>query len=218
MKVKYIGHACFLLTAGDGKRILTDPYEPGSYDGAVKYRSIDEDADIVLVSHGHPDHSYTAGVPGSPVIVDQAGETTVDGIRIHGIPTWHDTSQGAERGSNIIFKVQTDDMAVCHLGDLGHTLDEETARKIGQVDVLLLPVGGFFTVGTSEADALIAALDPRLVIPMHFKTAGADFPIAPVDDFLEGRGGVTRAGSPEIELTAGSIPAGVLVLEPANLP
>ncbi|MFV2081994.1 MAG: MBL fold metallo-hydrolase, partial [bacterium] len=130
----------------------------------------------------------------------------------------HDTSKGSERGSNIIFKAVIDGISVCHLGDLGHIISEETAGRIKPVDVLFMPVGGFFTIGKEESDSIIQALEPDLVIPMHFKTAGVDFPIAPVDDFLEGRQNVTRDGSSEAELTGDGLPAGILVLDPAAVP
>jgi len=218
MKIKYIGHSCFLVTTDDGTRIITDPYEAGSYDGAVKYRPVGEEADIVLVSHGHPDHNHTAGVSGNPRVVDEAGAKNVRGIDILGISTYHDTSEGAERGSNIIFRFEADGIALCHLGDIGHTLDGATAHQLRPVDILMMPVGGFFTIGSDEADSFIDALMPGLVIPMHFKTEGADFPIAPVDDFLSGRKEVLWEGESEVEVTAGNLPEGVMVLNPANLP
>ncbi len=218
MKIKYIGHSTFLLTTSDGTRIITDPYEPGSYDGAVKYKPVGEEADIVLVSHGHPDHNHIASVSGTFEVVDQPGETVARDIRLLGISTYHDTSEGSERGENIIFRMEVDGLSVCHLGDLGHTLGEGVAVDLKPVDVLLLPVGGFFAVGSAEADPLIAALEPKLVIPMHYKTDGVDFPIAPVDDFLSGREGVQRPGGSEIEFSAADLPKGILVLEPANLP
>jgi L-ascorbate metabolism protein UlaG (beta-lactamase superfamily) len=218
MKIKYIGHSTFLLTTSDGTRIITDPYEPGSYDGAVKYKPVGEEADIVLVSHGHPDHNHVASISGKFEVVDQPGEVNVGSVALHGIPTYHDTSEGSERGENIIFRIVADGFTVCHLGDLGHTLGEGIAADIKPVDVLFLPVGGFYAVGSEEADSLIASLEPKLVIPMHFKTEGADFPIAPVDDFLSGRKGVQRPGGSEVELSVADLPEGILVLEPANLP
>jgi L-ascorbate metabolism protein UlaG (beta-lactamase superfamily) len=218
MKIKYIGHACFLLETSGGTRIITDPYEPGSFDGAVKYKPVGEGADIVLVSHGHADHNYTASVSGNPRIVEQAGSYNIEGISILGVSTYHDMSGGSERGTNIIFRMMTDGIAVCHMGDIGHTLDEATARQLRPVDILMMPVGGFFTVGSDEADSLINSLTPGLVIPMHFKTEGVDFPIAPVDEFLSGRKEVLWEEGSEVEVTAGNLPEGVMVLNPANLP
>ncbi len=218
MKIKFIGHSCFLITTGDGTRIITDPYEAGCYDGAMKYRPIEDQAEIVLVSHDHPDHCASAEVPGNPRVVDEPGRMSFGAAEISGVQVWHDTSGGAERGRNIIFVIRADGLAVCHMGDIGHSLDRATAQKILPVDVLLLPVGGYFTADEKTVDQIIGVLDPRLVIPMHFKTAGCDFPIAPVDDFLKGRQGVARSGSSQVSLKAGEIPEGILVLEPANLP
>lgn len=218
MRIKYIGHACFLVTTGSGTRIITDPYEPGSFEGAVKYRPVGEEADIVLVSHGHPDHNHTASVLGSPRVIQTAGSNVVDGVKILGVSTYHDTSRGSERGSNIIFRFEADDLSVCHMGDIGHTLDDATAQQLRPVDILMMPVGGFFTIGSDEADSLIDSLMPDLVIPMHFKTEGVDFPIAPVDDFLSGRKEVLWKEGSEVELTADNLPEGVMVLNPANLP
>ncbi|UCG38688.1 MAG: MBL fold metallo-hydrolase [bacterium] len=218
MKVKFLGHACFLLTTGSGVRIITDPYEPGCFDGAMKYRPVQDEADVVLVSHGHADHCHVAGVRGSPKVVDQAGDRTISGMRILGVPTYHDTSKGSERGENVIFRLEADGLVLCHLGDLGHRLDPGTVEKLKPVDVLFLPVGGFFTVGGDEADDIMDALEPKLVIPMHFKTEGVDFPIAPVSEFLSGRQAVHRAGTSHVDLKADGLPEGILVLEPANLP
>lgn len=218
MKIKFIGHSCFLITTGDGTRILTDPYEPGCYGGALKYSPIEDQAEIVLVSHGHPDHCASGKVPGKPRVVEDPGATSIGAVEVLGISVWHDTSGGAERGGNIIFRIKADGMTVCHMGDVGHGMDPGTAQKIFPVDVLLLPVGGYFTADAETIDDIIRVLNPTLVIPMHFKTAGCDFPIAPVEDFIRGREGVARPGSSQISLTAGKIQSGILVLEPANLP
>jgi len=218
MKIKYIGHSCFLVTTDEGTRIITDPYEPGCFDGAMKYLPVEEDAEIVLVSHGHADHCHTQSVGGNPRVVDKAGASKVNGVKILGFSTYHDTSEGSERGENIIFRLEADGLVLCHLGDLGHTLDEATSQQLRPVDILMIPVGGFFTIGSSEADSMIDSLKPGLVIPMHFKTEGVDFPIAPVDDFLSERKEVLWNEGSEVELNAGNLPEGVMVLNPANLP
>ncbi len=218
MKVKYIGHACFLFVSVNGTRIVTDPYDHTAYEGAIRYEPVDEEADIVLVSHGHPDHNYTADIRGEPVIISSIGNQIVEDIEISGLGTYHDTTKGSERGSNIIFRAVVDGISICHLGDLGHILDDSSAEQIKPVDVLLMPVGGFFTIGTGESDEVIGTLAPKLVIPMHYKTESLDFPIAPVDDFLEGRGDVTRTGSSEAEFTKEKLPSGIMVLEPAAAP
>lgn len=218
MRIKYIGHSCFLIESADGTRIVTDPYEPGCFDGALKYKPVSEDGDIVLVSHDHADHNWFSGVGGNPEVVSEAGGRTVKGVEILGVPSYHDTSQGSERGSNILFRFTVDGLAVCHLGDLGHTLKDDSAAQLKPVDILLMPVGGFFTIGREEADAIIDALSPRLVIPMHFKTDGVDFPIAPVGDFIAGREGVTISGGSEVVLTVDDFPGGMLVLDPAAMP
>ena len=218
MKIKYFGHASFLVTTDNGTRIITDPYEPGSFDGAVKYLPIAEEADIVFVSHAHADHNHTASVYGNPQVVDKAGANNIRGIDILGVPTYHDASEGSERGSNIIFRFEADGLVLCHMGDIGHALDNALAHQLTPVDILMMPVGGFFTIDCSEADSLIDSLMPELVIPMHYKTDGVDFPIAPVNDFLCGRKEVLWEEGSEVEVTAGNLPEGVMVLNPANLP
>lgn len=218
MKIRFIGHSCFLVTAGDGIRIITDPYEPGCYGGALKYRPIVDEADIALVSHSHPDHCAADKVPGKPRVIDREGAASFGPVEVLGVQVWHDASGGSERGKNIIFRVRADGLSLCHMGDVGHRLEAATAARLLPVDVLFLPVGGHFTADSDSLDDIIRALEPRLIIPMHFKTPGVDFPIAPVENFLEGRKGAMRPGSSEATLAAGDIPRGILVLEPANLP
>ncbi len=218
MKIRYVGHSCFLLTTSKGVRILTDPYQHGAYDGDVRYRPITDTADVVLVSHSHPDHSYAAGVGGRPSVFKDAGSHFSKGINFLGVPMWHDASRGAQRGSVVAFRFEADGIAVAHLGDLGHTPDGAAAAKLRPIDILFMPVGGYFTIGAPEAQAVLDALSPRLVIPMHYKTAGVDFSIETVDPFLKGRKGVRRESVSEVTVEAGAVPVGVLVLTPANLP
>ncbi len=200
MKVKWLGHSAFLLTSDSGVRVLTDPYRSGSYDGAVAYKPIKEKADVVTASHRHDDHYCLEGLPEGYQCVTEAGRHTVAGLSITGFKSYHDTSRGEDRGSNIIFVIEMDGIRVCHLGDLGHTLSDEEAAAIGRVDVLLVPVGGLYTIGPKEAVNVMKALSPSVTIPMHFKTEALGFPIKPVDDFLSLAGDSMRPGTTETEI------------------
>uniref|UniRef100_A0A7C6AFD1 MBL fold metallo-hydrolase n=1 Tax=candidate division WOR-3 bacterium TaxID=2052148 RepID=A0A7C6AFD1_UNCW3 len=197
MKVKFLGHASFLITSEKGVRIITDPYKPGCYGGGIKYAPITEEADIVTISHEHDDHNETK-IKGNPVFVRESGKKEVKGINISGYEVYHDKSSGKERGKDIIFNMEIDGMNVVHLGDLGHTLTKSDAEKIGRVDVLLIPVGGYFTIDSKDAENIINLLKPKVVIPMHFKTSKCDFPIAPVDDFIKNKE-VNKVGG-EVEI------------------
>ena len=200
MKIKWLGHSAFLLTSENGTRILTDPYESGSYGGAVGYKPIKEQVDIVTASHSHEDHYYIKDLPEGFECITDPGKHEVKGITITGIKTYHDTSSGKERGRNIVFVIEVDGIRVCHLGDLGHLLSDDQVSAIGKVDVLLLPVGGFYTIGPKEALSVMKALSPAITIPMHFKTDVLGFPIKPVEDFLSLAGDHEKPGTSEIEI------------------
>lgn len=214
MKIKWLGHAAFLITSDSGVRVITDPYSRG---GGINYGPIQEPADVVTVSHKHPDHDNTGAVRGRPVVVDTPGTKAVKGIEFTGVPCYHDGAKGAQRGANIIFCFTMDGVRVCHLGDLGHELDAGQVRDIGPVDVLLVPVGGLYTIDSRQAAAVTAALGPRVVVPMHVKTARCDYPIGTVEDFVKGRSGARRVDGSEIEIRKDSLPAGAetVVLRPA---
>ena len=207
MKIKYLGHAAFVLTTNEGTRIVLDPYQAGAYNGAVGYPPINETAEIVLLSHDHPDHGYAKAVKGKPQVISSAGSRSVKEVKVTGLSTFHDESRGSQRGKNIVFTVEADGLRVTHLGDLGHPLSEKEVEQIGQPDVLLVPVGGFFTIDASTATKTAERLSARIVIPMHYKTECCGFPIAPVDGFLKGKENVKRLGQ-EVELTKQSLPAG----------
>lgn len=206
MKIRWCGHATFLITTAAGTRVLTDPYEPGGYDGALRYGSIPERIDIALVSHDHPDHNHIQGLKGNPQVVKGPGSHTVASITFKGISSCHDTSQGKERGENTVFCFTIEGVRLCHLGDLGHPLPAETAAAIGEVDVLMIPVGGFYTIDAAVATEVMNTLHPRLTIPMHFKTAKCDFPITTVDDFIADKTNVKQLDTSEIEVTAATLP------------
>lgn len=217
MKIKWYGHAAFLATTDQGVKIILDPYESGAYGGQLAYGQIRDQADLALTSHDHADHNDTKSLIGSPQVVRGSGSKTVKGISIKGIPTYHDPSKGSERGENTIFVLSVDGIQLCHLGDLGHVLGEKEAKEIGPVDLLLIPVGGYFTIDAREANQIVEQIKPKVVIPMHFKTDKCGFPIAPVDDFLTGKSGVKRAGASEVIFQKDSLPQKmeIVVLEHA---
>jgi len=204
MKVKWLGHACFLITSAGGLRIITDPYKTGA---GLDYKPINEKADIVTVSHDHADHNNTAAVSGQPQVVRTAGAKEVKEIKFKGVATYHDESRGKQRGTNIIFCFTLDGINLCHLGDLGHRLSPEEFAQIGQVDVLLTPVGGFYTIDARAANDVCQQLKPKVVIPMHYKTDKCAYPIATVEEFLKGRTPLRRLDSSEVDLQADKLPS-----------
>lgn len=186
MKVKFLGHASFLITSEAGLRIMTDPYRPGCFDGGIKYDPITEEADIVTISHEHDDHNCT-DIQGNPVFVRGADKKDIKGIEITGTSVFHDESGGTERGENTIFKIRVDGMNIVHLGDLGHPLSDQDVKEIGSVDVLFVPIGGYFTIDSELAESTVTQLNPKIVVPMHFKTDKCAFPIAPIDDYIRNK-------------------------------
>ncbi len=217
MKIQWLGHSMFLITTSSGKKIVIDPYQPGSFSGAVGYGAFNEPADVVLMSHDHADHGYSKGIAGNPMLLKGPGKFVAAGIEFRGVDTYHDKSKGAERGRNTVFCFEADGIKVCHLGDLGHVLTNEQAAMVGAVDVLLTPVGGTYTIGPDEAPKVAEQLSAKIVIPMHFKTAKIAFPIEPVESFLEGKKNVERLDSSEIELKAEDLNNGpkIIVLQHA---
>jgi L-ascorbate metabolism protein UlaG (beta-lactamase superfamily) len=217
MEIKWYGHASFLLITAKGIKIIMDPYEPGSFGGGIMYGPITDKVDICLVSHDHADHNYVAGLRGSPQVIKTPGRHEAKGVVVEGILSFHDASHGTERGANIIFVIVADGIRVCHLGDLGHPLTEKEVKAIGQVDCLMIPVGGFYTIGPDEATAVADQLKPKLIIPMHWKTEKCGFPIEAVDRFLQGKKGAHRLRRSTLSLTKKELEAGmgIVVLQPA---
>ncbi len=217
MKIKWYGHSAFLVTTDQGVKIILDPYESGAYGGQLAYEKIRDQADIALTSHDHADHNDTKGLPGSPQVVKGGGLKKIKGVTIKGIPAYHDPSKGSERGENTIFLLTVDGIQICHLGDLGHALSEKELGEIGPVDILLIPVGGYFTIDAEEATRVVDQVKPKVVIPMHFKTEKVGFPIAPVDDFIKGKPALKRSGTSEVTFDKASLPqkTEIVVLEHA---
>lgn len=200
MEITYLGHSAFRLKGKQGVAV-TDPYDP-----YVGWAMPQVSADLVTVSHNHPDHSNMAGVKTSsrrdkPFIIDQPGSYEVGGISVFGVKTFHDDQQGTLRGENTVFTIMIDSVRVCHLGDLGHELSNEQISEIGEVDVLLCPVGGHFTIDAKQAIKTIQVLEPGIVIPMHYQTSKHDLKvfadIKPLEVFLSEYG---TAPKPESKL------------------
>jgi L-ascorbate metabolism protein UlaG (beta-lactamase superfamily) len=214
MKLKWLGHSCFLITSETGLRIITDPYPQGS---GLNYSPINEAADIVTVSHDHFDHNNISSVPGKPEVITGNGVKNVKGIQFKGIATHHDESQGKERGTNTIFCFSVDGIKLCHLGDLGHRLSKEQIAEIGALDILFIPIGGVFTIDAKMASTVSDDLKPKVVIPMHCKTHKCDWPLNTIEDFLAGKKNVKKLNSSETEFKAGKLPEAteIVVLQPA---
>lgn len=180
MILKYFGHSFFTITLESGKVIALDPY--GDF---YRYPKRAVAADLCLISHHHHDHDGVSSLLPGARIMDAAGHARLDGICITGVPTWHDVRQGALRGPNLVHVVEAEGLRVAHAGDLGHVPDQEQLRQIGRVDVLLLPVGGCYTIDAQTAMEVCRLIRPMTVIPMHYRTVyDEEMPISGPEDFL----------------------------------
>jgi len=201
MILKYLGHACFELELSDGRRIIFDPYESGSYDGALAYGPIKGDYDIAVVSHDHADHRSEDVIAGIERVIDTEGDQEIDGVRIRSFSTFHDESEGSERGGNLVTLVEAEGRRLAHLGDLGHMVDPKDIPGLKGTDIMLIPVGGHFTIDAAAAHQLVEEFYPSVVIPMHYKTEKVEFPIGPVEDFTSLEDNVQRVKGSELALT-----------------
>ena len=206
MIIQWFGHSSFLIIASNGTKIITDPYNPGAYGETFTHKPIEIPPDIVTVSHDHADHSYTEGLPGQFSIISKPGSTIVKGITFKGIETYHDAEEGSTRGKNVVFCMSIDSVRICHLGDLGQMPTPIQAEHIGSVDILMIPVGGHFTIDAEEADRVIDLLHSKIVIPIHFRNDKVNFPIAPVDEFLRGKQNVRTFNSSGFEISKEMLP------------
>lgn len=186
MKIKWYGQSCFCLSAENGAKVITDPYSQ-KFGKLAGFKMPEIDANIVTVSHDHGDHNDISAVKGDFVQIKDPGVFSHKGIDIKGVQTFHDDASGAKRGKNIVYKFKIDGLNVCHCGDLGHLLSAAQIKKIGKVDILLLPVGGRATIGAHAATEVLKQLDPTVVIPMHYRTKSMrilGFVFGKVDTFI----------------------------------
>jgi len=201
MEIVWLGHSCFRIR-GREATIVTDPCPPSS-----GYAIGKPTADIVTISHPHPDHTYTKAIAGSPTVLDGPGEYEIHGAFVTGVTTYHDSERGADRGPNLAFIMEMEDIRVCHLGDLGHTPTAEQAEEMTGVDILLIPIGGDTTIDGPKAAEIVSLLEARLIIPMHYQTSATKGKLDPPDRFLKEMG-VTASAEPlaKLAITRSSIP------------
>ena len=209
MDVTWLGHACFRLR-GRSTAVVTDPYPPSL---GPKLSRLD--ADLVTVSHGHPNHSYVRAVGADAHVIEGPGEYEVLGVTVLGLPTFHDTTSGAEHGRNTVYVIELDEVRVCHLGDLGHRLGDDDLEAIGTLDVLLAPVGGRSGLSAVQAAEVVRQLEPRLVVPMHYALPAIKTELEPVERFLKEMGVASAEPQPKLSTGPGSgdVETRVMVLE-----
>lgn len=210
MKLFWNGHSCFTLENAQGLRVVTDPY-----DETVGYRMGPLEVDVLLISHDHHDHNCLAQVKGAPQIIRGAGIHAAQGIPITGVEAWHDDKEGALRGENTIFLMEMDGLRIVHAGDLGQMLTPSQRSALGEIDVLMLPVGGTYTLGGAQAARLTKEMDAKITIPMHYKLPCVTYPITDEQPFLAAMGAEGAPRCDLLDVTRESIAAlpRVLVME-----
>ena len=178
MEITWLGHSCFKIK-GKQAIVVTDPFAPANGVSIGKAT-----ANIVTVSHDHAGHSYASGVAGNPRVLSRPGEYEIAGVLVIGLATFHDSNKGTDRGKNTVFVLETEELSICHLGDLGQALTDAQIEEIGKVDILMIPVGGVTTINAGTAAAMVRQMDPKIVIPMHYKTSLFEAELDPVEHFL----------------------------------
>ena len=199
MEITWYGRACFRLRGRDAT-VITDPCPPST--GFVAGR---HDVELLTISHDHADHSYTRSI-NAAMTLTRPGEYEVRELLVTGVGSYHDGSGGRERGRNTIFSIEVDGVHICHLGDLGHLLTEEQLSDLRHVDVLLVPVGGRWTITPTEAAEVVTQLGAKLVIPMHFATDGASTDLLGPDEFLREMAVTEPIRQPKAVVTPSSVP------------
>ena len=206
MEIVWLGHSCFRIR-GKEATIVTDPF-----DKTLGYPVRKPTASIVTVSHNHPQHSFVDGVAGSPRVVSRPGEYDIANVFINGIATFHDNEKGATRGKNTVFFMEIDEVKVCHLGDLGHVPTSEQIEQMSGADILMVPVGGFTTLNAAAAAETIGLLEPKLVIPMHYKTEVVKMELEPLEHFIKVMGLKEVVSQPKLNVTKSTLPPEIKVL------
>lgn len=211
VEITWYGHSCFRLVSRGEPTVVIDPYDEGIGLSVPTLR-----ADVLAISHEHSDHCNRSAVRGKPKVLCGPGEYEIGGVFITGIATYHDEKQGKERGKNTMYLVEFQDLTVLHAGDLGHVPTQSQIGDLPDVDVLLLPVGGGPTIGASQAVEVVSLIEPKIVIPMHYRLPGLTLKLDPVSRFLKAMG--SEGGEPLESLRAGRVnlpeETQVVVLQP----
>ena len=209
MRLEWIGHACFKLTLESGVKVFTDPY-----DESVGITMIPLKADVITMSHEHHDHNEESQIIGEPVILHGDMPLELGGLKVAAYASYHDDAQGAKRGANHIRVFEAEGLKVVHMGDQGCMPAKEILDAIAGADVLLIPVGGTYTLDAKEAKEVIERIAPKCVVPMHVKTAHCPYPIDPIGVFLEEMDCAGLEPAAALELSAGNVPSGVVLMKP----
>lgn len=217
MQIIWYGQSCFEIITTPAKnsqvRIVIDPFSE-----EIGLKAPKLEADILLVTHSHYDHNNVKAVSGSPFLISGPGEYEIKNIFIQGIASWHDNSRGQERGENTIYIIETEDLKLCHLADLGQKeLFEEQLEKIGEVDILMIPIGGTYTISAREALKIMSQIEPKITIPMHYQVPKLKLKLDGIDKFLKSLGIKSIAPLPKLTVKKKDIPAEeakIVVLKP----
>jgi L-ascorbate metabolism protein UlaG (beta-lactamase superfamily) len=209
MEISWFGHSCFQLR-GKNVTLITDPFSP-----QLGYSLGKISAPIVTISHDHPGHNYASGVGGNPHILRGPGEYEISDVLITGVASYHDNKRGQEHGRNTIYVIHMDDLVICHLGDLGHILQEEQLEEVADADVLLIPIGGQNTINAAQAAEVISQVEPHIIIPMHYSPSTGDTP-DPLDKFCREMGIEAINTQPKLSITRSTLPAETQVVILSN--
>ncbi len=201
MEIFWMGQSCFKIK-GKNTTLITDPFDPEML--GIKFPKTE--AEIIIVSHQHRDHNFVDGITGSRFTVSSPGEYEIGGVGIIGVGTDHDSKNGEERGKNTIYQINVDGLTLCHLGDLGHKLNEDQREAMNGVDILMIPVGGVYTIDAEAAVEVVAQLEPRIILPMHYRIEGLKVELDGVEKFLKAMGVENVAPIPKLVITKDKLP------------
>jgi len=216
MNITWYGQSCFRIATQNQKKgrqpvnVVIDPYEE-----TVGLKLPKIEADILLLTHGHHDHASTKPATKDTVVIDSPGEYELKDIFIQGIFSFHDKKEGKERGTNTIYTIETEEIKLCHLGDFGEgELTDQKLREMGEIDVLMVPVGGVYTIDAKEAAKVISQIEPRIVIPMHYKIPELKVELDDLSSFLKAMGEKKAKAEEKLSIQKKSLPSGEMRVIP----